>query len=1068
VPSLTSAIRDAGQSRQVQILATAEVDDVPDRPSSHDVSPPGMEPAAAASKKLAGQATLSVYLLGTFQVLVNERTVPASAWHGRKAAELVKVLALEPGHRLHREQVMELLWPEHAPDLAANAFYKALHHARRVLEPDLAQGRESSFLHLQGELVVLTAPGVLWVDAETFERAAAEARQRRTIPAYEAALALYRGDLLPEDRYLEWAERWRDRLRETALTLEMELAELQEQQGDVHLAIALLREVIATDPLREAAHAHLMRLYAQTGQRSQAIRQYRELVRMLRAELDVEPAPETQALYQAINEGCIPVAVKPPGRRHVHLPVPTTSFIGRTQELTDLRALVSAHRLVTLTGPGGCGKSRLALELASRTADLFPDGACYVELSPIIDGALVVTAVAHALGIPSQAQRSLLDAILDDLAPRSLLLVLDNCEHVLSACIDLTRTLLARAPRLHILLTSREALRVPGEVVWPVPPLSLPADDAPLTPDALRQSEAVQLFLARAQESYPAFRLTERNSAAIQRICHMLAGLPLALELAAAWIGPLTAEELAQRLEANLFALESRQRDLPERQRSLRAMLDWSYQRLEPAAQQLFRRLAVFADGFTVGAASAVCAGDAVVPERIVALLGRLLDVSLLTVEQRDDEAWYRLLEPVRWEAATWLAAHGELEPTHRRHATYAVALVEQADHGLRGPEAPRWMQILRREYNNLRLALSWSLTSQDILLAGRLASGLAYFWEITGQFEEGHRWLEHVLAYAPMLPATLRCQLQLGLSWILARQGIYHQAESVARAVLNDPEATEHLRAYAQTALGRIAIDCGQYTDAVTYLSASVARARVSGDAWLLLRSLHLLGVAFLYQSQVMAADACFAEVVTLGQQTGALDPLAVAWNGWGLVAWQQGKHTLAATRLAESLRCAQELGYQVYEGLSLANLGIVLADQGDWAHALQTLREALGYFVRSGNLYNIGLYLIPYGIILANLGCLEIGVSCISAGFHGLAAIGSHPPAYVRWRIELDLKAIRAQLAPDVFEAQWEAGRSMPLLRAAEAMLVVPVTLPEDRAIEGKRTGPGSSSPGPVANVR
>src|SRR5579885_3179113 len=418
-----------------------------------------------------------------------------------------------------------------------------------------------------------------------------------------------------------------------------------------------------------------------------------------------------------------------------NLPSEVAGFVGREREVAELKRLLPQTRLLTLTGCGGCGKTRLALRVAADLVPSFPDGVWLVECAPLADSALVPRAVAAVLGVRGTAGQPLLATLAVALASRRLLLVLDNCEHLIGACARLAETLLRACPHLRILATSREPLRLPGEVTWRVPSLALPAPGPLAALESLAQVEAVALFLDRARARQPAFTLTAQNAPAVAAICHHLGGLPLAIELAAAQMGALTPAQIADRLDDALRLLGGGSRTLP-RQETLRATLDWSYALLSGAEQRLFRRLAVFSGGFDVAAVEGACADEGRAPADALPLLAALVEKSLVEPQVEGGNARYRLLEPMRQYAAERLAAHGELEAMRRRHALYFLSLAEEAEpwltSGARGP----WIERLATEQHNLRAALAWSRHATeegDGEVGLRLAGALCWFWNLRG-----------------------------------------------------------------------------------------------------------------------------------------------------------------------------------------------------------------------------------------------------------------------------------------------------------------------------------------------
>ena len=422
------------------------------------------------------------------------------------------------------------------------------------------------------------------------------------------------------------------------------------------------------------------------------------------------------------------------------------------------RRRLRSARLLTLTGPGGSGKTRLALEIAAECLGDFTDGAWLVALAPIADPALVSRAVAQALGLDDKSGQTVQRALSEHLRDKSLLLMLDNCEHLVAACAELAESLLQAAPGLRILATSREALGVTGENSYPVPALPLP--DAGQTPtlEVLAQSEAVRLFVERAAAVRPVFALTEDNAAAVAQICQRLDGIPLAIELAAARTRALTADQIAARLDKRFGLLTSGSRTAPPRQQTLRGAIDWSYDLLSPAERRLLRRLSVFAGGWSLEAAEEAAGA----PEALD-LLSQLVSKSLVLAEQRPgQEGRFRMLETIREYAQEKLAEAGEAEAAQDQHLTYYVALAEEAEPELRGHGQAQWLKRLDQENDNLRAALAWAIQSGQAEPALHLAGDLGGFWNMRGYLLEGHRWLEAALSL-PASPGAPRSSSRVG-----------------------------------------------------------------------------------------------------------------------------------------------------------------------------------------------------------------------------------------------------------------------------------------------------------------
>jgi predicted ATPase len=470
-------------------------------------------------------------------------------------------------------------------------------------------------------------------------------------------------------------------------------------------------------------------------------------------------APRGSRSLEALeNVGMDSSSAHGPGPPAADLPVELSSFIGREQEIAEVKRRLGDTRLLTLTGPGGCGKTRLAMAVAFEMVGGFENGVWWAGLALLSDPTLVVQEVSQVLGVREAPGRSPTEALAQHLEHKKTLLVLDNCEHLIDACAELVDTLLRSCPKLHILATSREALGVGGEIAWLVPPLALPdpGDRAPV--EELGRYEGIRLFRERARSVAPTFELGEGNAPAVARLCRQLEGVPLAIELAAARTRVLSVEQILKRLEDSLKLRAGSDRTAPERQRTLRGTLDWSYDLLSEAERLLFARLSVFAGGWTLEAAEAVGAGDDIEEEDVLDLLSKLVDKSFVVVEGTSGEngLGYRMLEPVRQYGYERLEGSGEAEAVRRRHAEYYLALVEEAEPELR--EQGAWLESLEAEHANRRAALGWALDpvedaqepagAERAELGLRLAAALAQgrFWNAYGP-SEGRRWLERGLA---------------------------------------------------------------------------------------------------------------------------------------------------------------------------------------------------------------------------------------------------------------------------------------------------------------------------------
>ena len=682
-----------------------------------------------------------------------------------------------------------------------------------------------------------------------------------------------------------------------------------------------------------------------------------------------------------------------------NLPLPLSSFVGREHELTELARLLQVTRLLTLTGPGGVGKTRLALRLADEVvrADGYPGGVTWVELADVADGAVVPYAVATSLGVREAPERDVLDTLTDTLRSLStVLLILDNCEHLLSACVSLTEALLRACPNLTMLTTSREPLRIGGEVIWQIPPLSVPTDGLDstaknITAGELGQYEAAQLFVARATSALPTFRLSDDNAVPIGRLCQRLDGLPLAIELAAARVGLLSVTDITARLEDALALLTRGSAVAPPRHQTLRAAIDWSYSLLSAAEQTLFRRLSVFAGGFSLAAAESIAAGGGLAAEAILDTLADLVDKSLVVLVSHPGHAAastrYRLLETIRQYAGEKLAASGEADVIRDRHLARYLALAERAVPELKGPNCPHWLQLLDDEHDNLRAALRWSQTPLHAADGLRLAAALHWYWERRGTFTEGRGWLHAALQQADTSDAGddirhARASALLGAATLAfgqsdgAAAATYAQ-ESVAlfrtlsdapgltlallrlgfasgpmtergRAALSEAlalgETSEDkwVRAITHYVAGQGAYFRGDYAAARPPLETALRLVREVGDRLMLPRVLATLGGLDLAVGDYAQARAWVEEALTLVRETDDLRAIALVAGGLGDVARCQGNYARAADAYNESLALFQRLRNDADIPALLHNLGYVALGQATWRAPARCLLKA------------------------------------------------------------------------------------------------------------------------------
>ncbi|GIL05110.1 MAG: hypothetical protein BroJett031_16300 [Betaproteobacteria bacterium] len=580
------------------------------------------------------------------------------------------------------------------------------------------------------------------------------------------------------------------------------------------------------------------------------------------------------------------------------------SFVGRSRELADVRRLLAANRLVTLLGMGGIGKSRLSVQLGAEVLDDYPDGVWLIELAPLADAQLVPQSVASVLGVKEEAGGTVLDALLKFARDRTLLIILDNCEHLVHACADVAKRLLQAGPKVKILATSRDALQIAGETVFQLAPLAAPDPRAQAAAEALAQSDAVRLFVDRAGAAQPAFRLTANNARTVAAICHQLDGIPLALELAAARMRALSVEAIAARLHERFKLLVTGDRTVLPRQRTLRALIDWSYDLLAPPERTLFQRLSVFAGGWTLEAAEAVGAGGDIEAADVLDLLARLVEKSLVIADIEGGR--YRMLETVRQYALEHLREAGDEETTRTRHLERCVLLAEQAFPELAGPQQGLWLRRLDEDRDNLLAAIAWSGSGDARASSGlRLVYALRPYWINRGLLTLGHQVTIAVLGWPALRSRTIeRCRALFGA--------------------------------------GQLCFFSGRDAEARTCLTESLDIARELGRSDVVERVLQPLGMACLGEGDLGAARAYLEEALTLAREQGDLRELAGALNSVAMLRRMEGRLTDAEAMYRHTVEAARTVGNQESIAIGLLNLAIVQVLSGRNDEAGPSLLEA------------------------------------------------------------------------------------------------------------------------------
>jgi len=773
--------------------------------------------------------------------------------------------------------------------------------------------------------------------------------------------------------------------------------------------------------------------------------------------------------------------------RFHNLPAQLTPLIGRAREIQTVCSLLQHPevRLVTLTGPGGVGKTRLGLQVATELVDDFADGVCFVSLAPISDPDLVASTLAQALGLKEIGDQPLLDLLKASLQDKRLLLLLDNFEQVLGA-VPWLADLLANCPSLKILVTSRAVLHLRGEHEFPVPPLALPDFTHLPESENFSQYAAVALFLERARAVKPDFQLTPANTRAIAEICIRLDGLPLAIELAAARIKLLPPQALLVRLRHRLHVLTSATQDVPIRQQTLRNTLAWSYDLLDAKEQRLFRRFCVFVGGCTLEAVESLSTALGELPTDVLDGMASLMDKSLLQQTGQEGEApRLVMLETIREYGLEALSASGEMERTRQAHAIYYLALTEQAELELGGPQQAAWLDRLEREHDNLRAALQWSLELAEDEKAGqrsetalRLGGALYMFWWTHGHWSEGRTFLERALTTSEEVPAPIQAKALYAAASLSFIQSHYERAEALtseslalyrelgdqrgtalslrvlgniawvrsdtakARSLLEEALALfkevddKEYAAYSLFSLGLLASSQGEYARACALFEEGLAFFREIEHKRGIAHSLSQLAQAlFVSQGDQTSVRSLLEECLTLSREVGFKEGIAAARCLLGQLALGQGDLAIAHAEVEESAMLYKEMGHQHGTAESLSAFGKVLAAEGDYSAAQGLYEESLALSRELGEQWVIATGLVGVGEVVAAQHKLAWAAQLWGAADALRDALGVPIPPIERADYERSLSAARVHLGERAFAAAWAQGRAMTPQQALAA---------------------------------
>ena len=1024
----------------------------------------------------------------------------------KKAFAFLTYLALNrQTHR--RDSLVDLLWPNSDQRNGRALLRSCLHNINKVLG--------DGTLHSDRETVALNPDTDLRVDVDQFRSLLAECKTHghpsddvclSCLKPLKDAVGLYHGDFLQgfslKDSVVfdDWQSTQSQSLR-SDLDVGLErLIRCLRIEGDLEKAIEYGRRWLELEATNEEAHRQLVELYARSGRRNTALRQYEECVRILEEEKSSSPQEETVRLYEEIQSNTFPegkafsqakdipqekdsstekslsakTQVKVDNSqsqktdqvtRH-NLPRQLTSFVGRKKEIAEVKRLLSTTYLLTLTGSGGCGKTRLALEVATQLVGEYEDGVWVVELASLSDPALVPQEVASALNVSEQPDRSLSDTLSDYLKSKSTLLILDNCEHLIGACATLTENLLRSCPDLKIIAGSREALGIPGELTYRVPSLSLPdPEDLPAL-ENIREYEALSLFIERASFNQPTFVVTDENIEALTQICHRLDGIPLALELAAARVKTLSTEQILERLDDRFRLLTGGSRTALPRQQTLRSTIDWSYNQLSEKESALFNRLSVFIGGWTLEAAEAICSGEGLEEYEILDLLTQLMEKSLAVIEdassKEEGEARYHLLETVRQYGRDKLLESGEASVLRDRHLEWYLELAERLEPELLGPDQVELLDWLETEHDNMKAALEWSQGSggkrgspdsqespdsrSPIADRGlRLAGALGLFWWARGYDSEGQKWLEEALS-AGTISVGMRSARAKALyfeGWILNFKGDYGGAVEVLEeslALYRELEENDSI-GWPLNLLGIITWQKGDYVRGRAMLEESLSMHRESGDKLWIAASLFCLGILERHYGDYERAKVLLEENLALNRELGNKGFIHVSLMDLGYIACSQGDYDRAKKLGEEGLSYFREIGNKRVIGLMLRLLAFVALGGDENDRASDLFKEGLTLCWESGAKLETIQMLEGLARVAVVQEDHERSARLLGAAEGIRDAIGAPLPPADYDEHEGTVTFLKAELGEEAFAAVWTEGGALALEEAVEYALTAEV---------------------------
>ena len=1027
---------------------------------------------------------LEVRLLGKFEVRYENKLINIAS---RPAQSLFAYLILNAGIAHRREKLAGMLWPDSLEETARSNLRHALWKIRKSFPA--SQKRTIQYL-LADDLAIMFDPTAeTWLDVAEIEKLREDASTEELV----AVLSHYQGDLLP-GFYDEWVVLEREHLHSV---YEQHMAQLMSLLENENRWLDILdwgERWIKFGQKPEPAYRALMSAHAAKGNMSKVVAAYERCAKSLK-EFGIEPSEQTRALYDRLKAGkenleigsTIPATENSKISPKTNLPVPLTSFIGRGKAVEQIVQLVDKNRFVTLTGPGGVGKTRLAIQSSQKMKNKFKDGVWWVELAPLTDPVLVPPAVGQVLGVRQSSSQPLLESLKTFLREKQLLLILDNCEHIIRACAQFVEQLLTACDHLKILATSREALGLTSESPWPVPMLSLPNLKHGSLVDSLMGYEGIHLFVDRAGLANPDFMLTNQNAFSVMQVCERLDGMPLAIELAAARVKMMSVSEIAKRLDERFDFLTGGSRTALPRHQTLRATLDWSHDLLTGPERVLFRRLAAFAGGFTLRAVESVASGESISKSQIIDLLGQLINKSLVVVERPSEdseaETRYGMLETIHEYAREKLREAEDESLVLTRHLEFFLGFAEEAQYELHAAGQRRWYRRLEHDHDNLRAALAWALQTHAIEEGMRIVGALHWFWWIRGYWSEGRQWAvkfisepegqAHTYARGMAVGAAgdftyelgdletgktyLRDAVTIGRElgemgktlvglWLIGisytewggdLEEAHEALEEGLHAMEYTPPRVQWITAWLHHCLGVTLTMQEDYANSREHSEKSIEIALAMGDRYMSIYPLGQLGSVLARQGLLAEGKRHLQEALAVEREMGDRKDSAISLGMLGGIACLEGSYDEARATLEEALQISRELSWRSGVASLLSTLAFAEGLAGNYGRADELYRESLPLCVEYGEQGDVVNVLDGMAQLAALRGQYER-----AARLFGVSASASKSLSSALWYVfrpehERLIQLARRSLGEETFTVLQQAGRTLAMEQVMEFVI-------------------------------